>query len=91
MTALLEVKNLSKDFHIKENSGLFSKRRVLHAVNNVSFSINAGETLGLVGESGCGKSTIGKTLLNLYKPTSGDVLFMRWINLRRPLCADACR
>jgi peptide/nickel transport system ATP-binding protein len=74
MTALLDVVNLTKHFSIK-TGGLFSSQRLLQAVDDVSFHINAGETLGLVGESGCGKSTVGKTLLNLYKPTSGDVLF----------------
>jgi peptide/nickel transport system ATP-binding protein len=74
MTALLDVVNLTKHFSIKIG-GLFSSQRLLQAVDDVSFHINAGETLGLVGESGCGKSTVGKTLLNLYKPTSGDVLF----------------
>jgi oligopeptide/dipeptide ABC transporter ATP-binding protein len=74
MTALLDVKNLSKHFPVK-NRGLFGKADLLRAVDDVCFSIAAGETLGLVGESGCGKSTVGKTLLNLYKPTSGDVLF----------------
>jgi oligopeptide/dipeptide ABC transporter ATP-binding protein len=74
MTALLDVKNLGKHFPVKD-AGLFGKQRLLRAVDDVSFTISAGETLGLVGESGCGKSTVGKTLLNLYKPTAGDVLF----------------
>ena len=47
----------------------------VHAVDGVSFNINRGETLGLVGESGCGKSTTGRTILQLYKPTSGHVYF----------------
>ena len=63
---LLEVKHLKKYFNTK--AGL------LHAVDDVSFSIAKGETLGLVGESGCGKSTIGRAILRLHEPTSGEVL-----------------
>jgi oligopeptide transport system ATP-binding protein len=69
---LVEVKDLKQYFHI--NTGLF-KSRPLKAVDGVSFSINKGETLGLVGESGCGKTTVGRTLLHLYKPTGGEVWF----------------
>ena len=65
---LLEVKDLKQHFNI--NMGLF-KSKPLKAVDGVSFTINKGETLGLVGESGCGKTTVGRTILNLYKPTSG--------------------
>jgi oligopeptide transport system ATP-binding protein len=71
---LLEVQNLKKYFPIKK--GLFAKT-VGHvkAVDDVSFKINKGETLGLVGESGCGKTTIGRTLLRLIEPTGGKVVF----------------
>ena len=69
---LIEVRNLCKYFDI--NTGLF-KTKPLKAVDGVSFNINRGETLGLVGESGCGKTTVGRTILNLYKPTSGEILF----------------
>ncbi|MCP4134855.1 MAG: dipeptide ABC transporter ATP-binding protein [bacterium] len=71
---LLQVDNLKKHFPIK---GGVLQRRVasLHAVDNVSFSINAGETIGLVGESGCGKTTVGRAILKLYKPTAGEVRF----------------
>jgi len=69
---LIEVKNLKKYFDI--NTGLF-RSRPLKAVDDVSFDIMKGETLGLVGESGCGKTTVGRTLLNLYKPTSGDIIY----------------
>ncbi|MGI5971446.1 MAG: ABC transporter ATP-binding protein [Oscillospiraceae bacterium] len=65
--ALLEVKNLKKYF--KVNGG------VLHAVDDVSFSIDAGKTLGVVGESGCGKSTLGKTIIRLTNPTEGEIFF----------------
>ena len=69
---LIEVRNLCKYFDI--NTGLF-RTKPLKAVDGVSFNINRGETLGLVGESGCGKTTVGRTLMNLYKPTSGEILF----------------
>ncbi|PCI96150.1 oligopeptide ABC transporter ATP-binding protein OppF [Candidatus Aerophobetes bacterium] len=64
---LLEIKNLKKFFPVKGGT--------LKAVNDVSFFIEEKQTLGLVGESGCGKSTIGKTLINLYQPTGGSVSF----------------
>ena len=73
-TNVLEVRNLCKYFPIK--AGLFS--RVVghvHAVENVSFTLKRGTTMGLVGESGCGKTTVGKTLLNLTPKTSGEVVF----------------
>jgi len=64
---LLEVRNLKKFFSVGENT--------LKAVNDVSFDIKRGETLGIVGESGCGKSTMGRTILRLYEPTDGDIIF----------------
>jgi oligopeptide/dipeptide ABC transporter ATP-binding protein len=71
---LLEVKNLKKYFPIKR--GLFAKTiGYVKAVDDVSFTINKGETLGLVGESGCGKTTIGRSLLRLIEPTAGTVIF----------------
>ncbi|MCT4584622.1 MAG: ABC transporter ATP-binding protein [Peptostreptococcaceae bacterium] len=71
---LITIKNLVKHFDVKTN--LFSRvKNNLKAVNNISFDIKKGETLGIVGESGCGKSTTGKLLLNLLEPTSGEVLF----------------
>ena len=69
---LVEVKNLKEYFNI--NTGVFTSKP-LKAVDDVSFSINKGETLGLVGESGCGKTTVGRTLLHLYKPTAGEIWF----------------
>ena len=71
---LLRVKNLKKYFPIR--GGLLSREVArVHAVDDVSFDIMPGETLGLVGESGCGKSTTGRTILRLIEPTSGEVSF----------------
>jgi len=69
---LVEVKHLKEYFNI--NTGVFTSKP-LKAVDDVSFAIRQGETLGLVGESGCGKTTVGRTLLHLYKPTDGEVWF----------------
>ena len=71
-TPLIEVKNLKQYFPIK--TGLF-KTEYLKAVDGVSFTIDEGETLGLVGESGCGKTTVGRSILHLYEPTGGEVLY----------------
>lgn len=64
---LLEVRNLKKHFKVKDG--------ILYAVDDVSFTVDSGETLGLVGESGCGKSTIGRTILRLKEPTAGEILY----------------
>ena len=73
-TPLLEVKDLKKWFPAK--SSAFSREKAfIKAVDGVSFTLNAGETLGVVGESGCGKSTMGRSVLRLLEPTSGQVLF----------------
>ncbi|MBR2559285.1 MAG: ATP-binding cassette domain-containing protein [Firmicutes bacterium] len=71
-TPLIEVKHLKEYFDI--NVGWF-RTKPLKAVDDVSFFINKGETLGLVGESGCGKTTVGRTILNLYKPTGGEIYY----------------
>jgi len=71
---LLRVQNLVKHYLIKRGSFWGAAERV-HAVNDVSFEVGAGETLGLVGESGCGKSTTGRCILRLIEPTSGEVWF----------------
>jgi oligopeptide/dipeptide ABC transporter ATP-binding protein len=64
---LLEVKNLKKYFHVAAGT--------LHAVDDVSFTLEQGRTLGIVGESGCGKTTLGRTILRLIEPTSGELFF----------------
>ncbi|MBE5772372.1 MAG: ABC transporter ATP-binding protein, partial [Clostridiales bacterium] len=69
---LIEVKGLKEYFDI--NMGFF-RTKPLKAVDDVSFTINKGETLGLVGESGCGKTTVGRTILHLYKPTAGEIWY----------------
>ena len=73
-TKLLELKNLCKHYPIRK--GILSRiAGYVHAVDGVSFSIYEGETLGLVGESGCGKSTVGRTILRLIDPTAGEILW----------------
>ncbi len=69
---LLEVSHLKQYFPIHTGIG---KTTPLKAVDDISFTIKPGETLGLVGESGCGKTTVGRTLLQLYKPTAGRIVF----------------
>lgn len=73
--ALLSVRNLVKHFPIKRGIIFQKEIGAVHAVDGVTFDVHRGETLGLVGESGCGKSTTGRTILQLYRPTSGQVLF----------------
>src|SRR6516164_514989 len=73
MNALLEVKNLKVHFPVK--AGLFSRiHETVKAVDGVSFNLEPGETLGLVGESGCGKTTLGRAIVRLVEPTAGSVL-----------------
>ena len=69
---LIRVSHLKQYFPI--NTGFF-KTKPLKAVDDISFDIMEGETLGLVGESGCGKTTAGRTILHLYKPTGGEVIY----------------
>ena len=71
--ALLEIKNLEKKFAAK--SAWFQPKKFIHAVNGVSLELNEKETIGIVGESGCGKSTTGRCVLRLIEPTSGEVIF----------------
>ena len=75
-TPLLHVEHLTKEFPVEQGvfASRFNKKKV-HAVNDVSFDIYPGETFGLVGESGCGKSTTGRCIMRLTQPTSGRVVF----------------
>src|SRR6185436_4786139 len=74
MPPLIEVRNLKKYFPVKK--GVFSRVVAqVRAVDDISFAVAPGETLGLVGESGCGKTTAGRSLLRLIEPTSGEVLY----------------
>ena len=73
--ALLQVDNLVKYFPIMRGAVIRRQVGAVHAVDGVSFNIHEGETVGLVGESGCGKSTTGRTILQLYRATSGSVMF----------------
>ena len=72
---IVEVRNLQKFFPITSNSIFAKVKGENKAVNGISFAIKRGETLGLVGESGCGKSTAGRTVLKLYEPTGGEIFF----------------
>ncbi|HQA48959.1 MAG TPA: ATP-binding cassette domain-containing protein, partial [Bacillota bacterium] len=72
--SMLEIKNLKKYFPVK-GSGFFRPRALVKAVDGVSFTLDKGETLGLVGESGCGKSTVGRLILGLIRPTEGEIYF----------------
>ena len=72
-TKLLEIKDLKKYFTVKKSG--FNKNQMVKAVDGVSMDIFRGETLGLVGESGCGKTTLGRTIIRLYEPTSGSIIY----------------
>ncbi len=72
-TKLLEIKDLKKHFTVKKSG--FGKNQTVKAVDGVSLDIYKGETLGLVGESGCGKTTLGRTIIRLYEPTSGTIIY----------------
>jgi ABC-type oligopeptide transport system ATPase subunit len=72
---VMKVENLNKFFPMKKS--VFSRaKHFLHAVDDINFEIKKGKVLSLVGESGCGKTTTGKTLLKLYEPTGGKITFL---------------
>ena len=79
---LLEVKNLKKYFK--------TPKGMLHAVDDVSFSIERGKTLGIVGESGCGKSTTGRCIMRLIEPTAGQATTARCSTDTESTCSDSC-
>ena len=86
---LLEVENLQVYF--PQRTGLFQPKKYVHAVDNVSFTLYPGETIGLVGESGCGKTTLGRALLRLTEPTAGRILFEGTDLARLPAEELRCR
>lgn len=79
MNKILEITDLTVHFALK--SGLFQSKQIIHAINGVSFDVWEGETLGIVGESGCGKSSLARALVGLNKITNGQVIFDGKINL----------
>jgi oligopeptide transport system ATP-binding protein len=91
-TSILKVAHLKKYFLIK-GEGLFGRRKDIYAVDGVSFTIDKQETLGLVGESGCGKTTVGRCLLQLIEPTSGEIFFegMNIVGMSRDKMRDLRR
>ena len=82
-TPMLQVVDLKKHFPVHGDSFLGKSTGTLKAVDGVTFSVRQGETFGLVGESGCGKTTVGKTIIDLYHPTSGQII---WQGIDRKSC-----
>ncbi|MCK5684864.1 ABC transporter ATP-binding protein [bacterium] len=76
MSCILQIKNIKKTFHIKKSFFDFKSRSIC-ALDNVSLDLIEGETLGIVGESGCGKTTLGKTIVRLYRPDEGQMLYKK--------------
>ncbi|NLT58772.1 MAG: dipeptide ABC transporter ATP-binding protein [Clostridiales bacterium] len=72
-TPILELKQLQKHFDVTK--GLFSEKQIVKAVNGIDLRMASGETFGLVGESGCGKTTLGRTVIKLYEPTGGRIIY----------------
>ena len=76
-TVLLRMEGLTKDFVVKSGGFGSSQKKKLRAVADVTLDVQEGETLGIVGESGCGKTTLGRLVLRLLEPTAGRVIFRR--------------
>jgi len=88
--SLLDVRNLTVHFPVKQ--GLWRRHEFVRAVDGVSFTLNPGETIGLVGESGCGKTTLGRAVIRLIEPTSGQVLLHdQDITLLKSTALRSCR
>ena len=85
---LVQVRGLKEYFPISTG---FAQTTMLKAVDDVSFDIKKGETLGLVGESGCGKTTVGRTMLHLYKPTAGEIWFENHKIEKGPVMNDSAK
>ena len=75
LNVLVRAEGLVKEYPLRSSSLLPSRRKAVHAASDVSFSLYKGETLGLVGESGCGKSTVGRMLVGIETPTAGKVFY----------------
>ena len=73
MNTILKVDNLVKTFRVRKSAKLFGKRLIVNAVDSISFDVLKGETFGIVGESGCGKTTLGRLIMRLEKPSSGRI------------------
>src|SRR6056297_823144 len=86
MNAMLEVSNLKQEFHLTKtffdslkvkNNRIVREKKIVHALNDINFSVNHGETFSLVGESGCGKSTTARTVIKILEPKAGKIVFNR--------------
>jgi ABC-type oligopeptide transport system ATPase subunit len=81
MEPILRIENLKMHFPVKKGV-LRRTAGYVHAVDGISFNVLKGETLGIVGESGCGKTTLGRAIMNLYMPTAGNVFFVIYLSIK---------